>query len=161
MICINCFNTTTSVVNSRAHKKASTTWRRRHCSKCDTTFTTIERPSLNDARKVHYSDGSSRPFSVSKLSLSIAGAFAHNPEKAAYDSLWLAHTVETTLATEHTTISTEDIAAITHQTLKNFDELAALQYAAQHTLITSARRRGRPSVLPSDRVLKADESPSR
>ena len=39
----------------------------------------------------------------------------------------------------------DDIAAITHSTLKAYDPMAALQYAAQHELITMKRRPGRPS----------------
>jgi hypothetical protein len=73
--------------------------------------------------------------------------------------LWLAQTVEDILSTEYPTITPDDIAAVTHQTLKQFDELAAVQYGARHRLIASTRKRGRPSL--SERARRSDESPSR
>ncbi len=74
--------------------------------------------------------------------------------------MWLAQTVEQTLSTGYGIITPEDIAAVTHQSLRRFDELAAVQYAAKHRLIASARRRGRPSLSPSERVPPTDVSPS-
>ena len=43
------------------------------------------------------------------------------------------------------TLSTADIAHTTHQILKRYDPVAALQYGARHGMVTSLRRRGRPS----------------
>jgi len=106
-------------------------------------------------------DGSTTSFNIGKLIISIADAFAHSPEKASYDALWLAETVESILSTDYAVITPEDIAAVTHQTLKSFDELAAVQYAAKHRLITSVRRRGRPSISPLLREPPTDASPSR
>ncbi len=161
MICIKCYAKSTNVINSRPHKKQSSVWRRRQCPNCHALFTTTERPALLDNREVHLPDSTTKPFSLGKLTISIARAFAHDQEKAAYGSLWLAQTVETTLSSEHEIITPDDIAAITHYTLKNFDELAAVQYAATHQLISAARRRGRPSLLPHERGHGTDESPSR
>ncbi len=163
MFCINCFHKRTSVVNSRPHKKEPSVWRRRTCSACRAVFTTIERPSLKDNRLVSLPDGATDTFNLGKLVLSIASAFAHDPKKASYDSLWLAETVEDTLSTEYAIITPDDIAAVTHEVLKRFDELAAVQYAAKHRLIVSVRRRGRPSLapLPLEREPQTGESPSR
>jgi transcriptional regulator NrdR family protein len=92
-------------------------------------------------------DGSTDTFNLGKLILSIAKAFTHSSDDAQYNALWLAQTVEDALSTEHQIIITpEDIEATTHQVLKKFDELAAIQYAAQHQLISSTRKRGRPSL---------------
>src|SRR5690606_22457130 len=99
-------------------------------------------------------------FSLSKLTLSIASAFSHDQHRASYNSLWLAQTIEQLLSTDYKVITPEDIAAVTHQGLKNFDELAAVQYAAIHRLIVSTRRRGRPSISPSGHVPRTDASPS-
>ncbi len=161
MICINCFHRSTSVINSRPHKKQASIWRRRKCPKCSFVFTTTEQPSLADNKKVSLPDNKTDTFSLSKLCLSIAGAFTHSTKKAAYDSLWLAKTVEQTLSTGYAVITPDDIAAVTHQVLKNYDELAAVQYAAKYQLIASTRRRGRPSISPSGRAPQTDESPSR
>lgn len=147
MFCINCFYPSTKVTNSRPSNKEPNTWRRRHCAKCGTTFTTRERPSLTEATEVTPPGGSSKePFNLGKLTLSIAKAFTHSRKDAQYNSLWLAQTVENTLSTQRETITTEDIGAVTHNILKRYDELAAVQYAAQHGLISSIRRRGRPSL---------------
>lgn len=145
MFCLNCFNPSTSVSNSRASKKQAQIWRRRRCSRCGLTFTTYERPSLTDNQPVLLPDGKTEEFNSGKLIVSIAKAFTHSPEKAAYNALWLARTVEDNLSTQSQAITPEDIEAATHVTLKQFDELAAMQYAAQHHLISSFRRRGRPS----------------
>ena len=146
MFCINCFNPSTSVTNSRPNKKQPQVWRRRSCSHCRAVFTTYERPSLADNKEVTLPNGSTDTFNLGKLLLSIAKAFTHSPNDAQYNALWLAQTVEDTLSTERQTLTPEDIEATTHQVLKQFDELAAIQYAAQHQLISSTRKRGRPSL---------------
>lgn len=159
MFCINCFHTNTSVANSRPNKKQPQVWRRRRCSKCQTVFTTYERPSLADNTPISLSDGSQDTFNLGKLILSISKAFTHTPIEGEYNALWLAQTIEDTLSTQRRTITPQDIEATAHQVLKKFDELAAVQYAAQHQLISSTRKRGRPSLRahgPQSR-----ESPSR
>jgi transcriptional repressor NrdR len=145
MFCINCFHKNTVVANSRPHKKQPQIWRRRTCEECGTTFTTYERPSLADNKPVALPDGKTDTFNLGKLIISIAKAFTHMPAQAEYHALWLAQTVEDTLSTERKVVTPEDIEATTHTVLRRFDELAAVQYAAQHQLISSTRRRGRPS----------------
>jgi transcriptional repressor NrdR len=159
MFCINCFNARTTVANSRGNKKQPAIWRRRTCSHCGAIFTTYERPSLAENKAVHLPGGKKETFNLGKLIISIAKAFAHLPKEASYNSLWLAQTVEDSLSSQRETISTEDIAAVTHDVLKKFDELAAVQYAAQHQMIISTRRRGRPSWR--EREQQMPPSPSR
>lgn len=156
MICIKCFKKTTSVTNSRPQKKHPLVWRRRKCDHCQAVFTTIERPALTENAPVSLPGNKQESFNPGKLIVSIAGAFTHDPKKAAYDSMWLAQTVEEALSTEYTIITPDDIAAVTHQTLKRFDELAAVQYAAKHRLISAVRRRGRPSLSPRGREPQTD-----
>lgn len=146
MFCINCFHPSTSVTNSRPNKKQPQVWRRRSCTNCKAVFTTYERPSLADNKPITLADGTADTFNLGRLILSISKAFTHSPNDAQYNALWLAQTVEDILSTERETLSPEDIEAATHQTLKKFDELAAIQYAAQHHLISSTRKRGRPSL---------------
>jgi transcriptional regulator NrdR family protein len=89
----------------------------------------------------------SAAFSLSKLTLSIAASFSHDIVTRQLHSLPLAETVEQLLISQVQQPSVEDIAATTHQVLKRFDELAALQYAASHGLVQATRsRRGRPSI---------------
>lgn len=144
MICLNCFHVKTSVTNSRPHKQPSV-WRRRHCKQCGVSFTTYERPSLED-QQVLGRDNTHTPFSIGKLTISIARGFQHNKASADQHSFVLARTVETKLLLRAKSPSADDIAAITHETLKHFDPVAALQYAAQHDLVTTTRRPGRPSL---------------
>ncbi len=146
MICLYSKNETTKVINSRASKKTPVVWRRRQGIASGTLFTTYERPALAENKKIHLDGGQTDTFNLGKLLLSIAAAFAHNPRAAQYDSLWLAQTVEEQLSMNPETLTTERIAATTHSVLKRFDELAAVQYAARYHLITSVRRRGRPSI---------------
>ncbi len=87
------------------------------------------------------------PFSLSKLTLSIAASFTHDQTARQLHALPLAETVEQLLISQVKAPSADDIAALTHQVLKRFDELAALQYAAGHGLVDATRkRRGRPSI---------------
>jgi transcriptional repressor NrdR len=149
MICINCFHRKTSVTNSRPHKKGSGTWRRRECAQCGQIFTTYEKPALDAKVSVSYETGGgslTAAFSLSKLTLSIAASFSHDKTAQQLHSLPLAETVEQHLISQVKAPSSDDIAAVTHQTLKRFDELAALQYAAAHGLVEATRKRGRPSV---------------
>lgn len=157
MFCINCFSPSTSVNNSRPNKKQPLVWRRRTCSQCGTVFTTIERPSLAHAQFVHAEKGDTA-FNLGKLIVSLAKAFQHDPKQIDTAILDLAQTVETQLATEVEVITPEEIAAVAHQVLKRYDELAAMQYAAQHRLLTSTRRRGRPALRERERP--TDGSPS-
>lgn len=145
MFCINCLYKDTRVVNSRSKKSQPLIWRRRHCTQCDHIFTTHETPSLTDNMAVHIAPKKHTPFNIGRLTLSIAAAFTHAPHTAKEHSFALAKTVETILTTEVKLITPEEIAAITHTVLKRFDELAGLQYAARHQLVTAVRKRGRPS----------------
>jgi transcriptional regulator NrdR family protein len=145
MLCINCFSNT-SVTNSRPHKNRPHIWRRRFCRNCETTFTTYERPALGENKLIKSSSGKSIPFNLGRLIISISKSFTHSPKDAAYNSLWLAQTVEDMLSAQTEDITTYDIEATTHQALKRFDEMAAMQYAIAHQLIASTRRRGRPSL---------------
>jgi len=151
MICVNCFHGKTKVTNSRPHKKHSGTWRRRQCESCRATFTTYEKPALDESTTVHYPGAGNRgthaPFSLSKLTLSIAASFSHDQTARQLHSLSLAETVEQLLISQVQSPSVDDILAVTHQVLKRFDEVAALQYAASHGLVAATRsRRGRPSI---------------
>lgn len=146
MVCINCFHEKTRVTNSRRHKKYARTWRRRHCESCHLDFTTYEEPSCADM--LIDKNGNTTLFNLGKLILSISRSFQHNPQAAQYDCLPLAQTVQRQLILTHANnnpIASADIATIAHQTLHRYDPVAALQYAAQHQLIVSQRRVGRPS----------------
>lgn len=147
MFCINCLHPKTSVTNSRPHKKQPTIWRRRSCSQCGAIFTTTERVTVNDQRCVVNNAGAKVSFNFGQLIISIAQSFSHSPDQAKSDSLYLAQTVETTLVAQtRGDITTDQLAHTVYGVLKKYDELAAVQYAAKHQLISSLRKRGRPSL---------------
>lgn len=110
-------------------------------------------------QKVHLPSGDTTAFNLGKLTISLSRAFQHDPHNGELASLDLAQTIEMVLATEVQTITPEDIEVVAHQALKRYDELAAMQYAAQHQLITSSKKRGRPSLR--ERGRPTDASPSR
>jgi transcriptional regulator NrdR family protein len=149
MICINSLNEATRVTNSRASTKTPVVWRRRQGVKSGITFTTYERPALAENKQLISADGTKNTFNLGKLILSIAAAFSHDTKKAQYDSLWLAQTVEDKLSMSPEALTTNLIASTTYKTLKSFDEIAAVQYGARHQLVTTIRKRGRPSLSSS------------
>lgn len=172
MFCIYCFHTKTRVANTRPHKKHPQTWRRRQCLQCHKTFTSYERPASEELvvallpqQKTSQPPSATEPFNLGKLILSIARAAQHDQRQASYDSYELASTIELELILAASAaqkkepltngdsplmISISKIVETTHETLKRYDALTALQYAAQHQLITSARRRGRPSTIATN-----------
>lgn len=148
MFCLNCFHDKTKVVNSRPHKKHPSIWRRRRCVSCNYIFTTYEQPRLE--KPILQKTRKPAEFNLGKLTISIYNSFKHAPETGAYDSFYLAQTVQLKLLALNKDLSTEDIASVTHETLNLFDPVAAVQYAAQHDLIRSTRRPGRPSTYYPD-----------
>lgn len=145
MFCVKCFYPTTQVTNSRGHKKHPSVWRRRHCPRCGQVFTTDERPRLKDTQAVWNSHtAATSPFNPGILLISIADAFGHDP-KAGKTAAWdLMETVIQLLAVEHPeSLSTDDIAAYTHQVIERYDSRAGLQYGLQHDLITARKPRKR------------------
>lgn len=146
MFSLNSLHEQTKVINSRASKKSPIVWRRRQGIDSGDTFTTYERPALAENKKIIKKDGTTDTFNLGRLLLSVAASFHHNEHSAKYDSLWLAQTIEDALSMDAKELTTERITQITYSTLKRFDELAAVQYAAKHRLISSVRRRGRPSL---------------
>ena len=146
MICINSLNESTKVINSRASRKSPVVWRRREGVRSGITFTTYERPALAENKKLTLPDNKQDVFNLGRLILSIAAAFTHDRKKAQYDSLWIAQTIEDKLSMSPADLTPNLIARTTYETLKNFDEIAAIQYGAKHHIVTSVRKRGRPSL---------------
>ena len=147
MICINCFHAKTKTTNSRSHKTSPSTWRRRFCPVCKNSFTTYERATEGNII-VHSQHEDTSPFHLGRLIISISRSFQHNPT-GAYASYDLAITVyEKLLLQKKQPTESADIAKTVLETLRQFDKLAALQYAAQHGLVAPSR--GRPAFSYAD-----------
>lgn len=157
MICIYCLHKKTATTNSRPHKTTTQVWRRRRCLSCKRTFTTYERPSLEDVLIVR-DRRHTETFSIGELSASIHKAIAHQP-RAGTHSYELARTIELRLIQKYDITSPITIGAIaeeTYSTLTAYDAACGLQYGVSHGLIASIRRRGRPSTTATS----ADEFPA-
>lgn len=138
MICIHCGHSKTSITNSRPQNNKLRTWRRRKCLNCNLIFTTNEVVDDTDI-KITISSKVNKPFNLGQLTTSIFSSFAHNQEQGSSASFWIATSVKYFLLSAYTTkqkeIHTQDIAEATYETLKRFDNIAAVQYAARHNLI--------------------------
>lgn len=138
MICIHCGHPKTSITNSRPQNNKIRTWRRRKCLKCNLIFTTNETVDDTDI-KITTSDKAKVSFDIGKLTTSLFSSFAHNQVQGSTASYWIANSVKYILLSSFTTkqkeIQTRDIAEAAYETLKRYDEIAAIQYAARHNLI--------------------------
>lgn len=131
MVCISC-GATLDVSNSRPQKRRNQVWRRRHCTQCNTTYTTTERMELGPVLSVN-KNGHLADFSADTLFISLYEACRHRPTAAA-DARGLADTITSQIVKAATRgqISAVDIVAIATPVLKRFDHAAAVSYAAFH-----------------------------
>ena len=131
MICIKCGHRKTAITNSRYFATKHQTWRRRQCTQCGTIFTTYESLSLDQLTV------EGEPFQEVRLLLSISRSLEHHTGQRAVTTQELTHTVIDKLITHITSTSGElqkaVIAEITYTTLKHYDRLASVQYAARHS----------------------------
>lgn len=145
MICVYCGYKSTDVTNSRPRSRSSGVWRRRQCGSCKRSFTTDE--TARNIMKVIKSDARPRStnLSMSRLTISIWKSFQHDPNQGSLVAGDLTQSVISAL-TPATTVSPQEIAETTYQIIRRYDESAGIAYALQHHLLTSVKRRGRPSL---------------
>ncbi len=132
MICIKCGQNNTSVVNSRQNKKTCTVWRRRRCKDCGYIYTTYEDVALDQLQVI--SDDTTFPFHHTKLLISIASCFEHTPAKRAENAEALTKTVEAKLLHSGSKTTSGTICEAVYSSLKHYDRLASVQYAAKHPI---------------------------
>ena len=143
MFCIKCFSKSTSVTNSRPHKRSPSTWRRRKCVTCSYTFTTTESIVLEDYLQID-----DKPFSLPRLTVSLTSVLIAD-ETPADSAYWLARTIgEQLLLLEKTSVSRETLLKTVHAVVSRYSPNAGLQYALKYNLIetTATPRRGRPTL---------------
>jgi transcriptional repressor NrdR len=130
MVCIYCSGST-QVTNSRPQKRTQGVWRRRQCSRCGATYTTLEQPDLNASLRVESLDGKQlTPFSRAKLFASIYECLKHLPDPAQVADELTNTVTATLLNTKSAVLSRETIASNTTAVLSRFNKLAGDQYAA-------------------------------
>lgn len=152
MICIYCFHAKTTIINSRGHKKEASTWRRHACPACGRVFSSLEKPVMTDGYSItDESNGTSTPYSRSRLSTSLVRSFGHLSGNELYQAVdGLADTIERDIVASATygSLSKDELGMTAWEVIKNYDPVAAVQYAAQNGLVTAVnqRKRGRPSL---------------
>lgn len=143
MFCINCFHKKTTVNNSRPHKKTAQIWRRRACGGCGQAFTTYERPALHEELTVENSH-TCQMFNPGRLYTDILECVAPYNHGRYDDAFWLSQTVEErVILLGKKSITTVQIKELVYDALKNYDQVASIQYAAKHGM-NNKLRRGRP-----------------
>ena len=134
MVCIYCGGET-KVVNSRHQKRANNVWRRRHCTVCNTVFSTIEAPDTSLSITVRKHKNALEPFERDKLFISIYESLKHR-KSALVDATGLTTTILTRIyqLAEDSVIERDVIVTVTASVLERFDAVAATHYAAYHPI---------------------------
>jgi len=132
MVCLYC-KFPTQVVNSRRQKQLNQVWRRRQCASCGAVFTSHETFDFSGSLMVKNSNGKLVPFKKEKLFLSVLKTCQHR-KTALDDAIALTETIMAKLirAAQEGAIAAETIAVAAQTVLGNFDQAAAVQYAAYH-----------------------------
>lgn len=134
MVCPYCQHDDTHVTNSRQHRSMPRIWRRRHCSRCKTTFTTYEEIAPKELPLIR-DDTDHQQFSLPRLLVSIHACLAG--AQAADQADALARTVAARIGEAGSqSLSRADIASQTYQTLSLYDKRAGLRYGVLHGLVT-------------------------
>lgn len=133
MVCIYCASET-EVTNSRPQVRSNSVWRRRQCKACGSIFSTAEHVDYEKSIVVQSPGGAQSPFLRDKLFASIYRSCQHRAT-ALEDTIGLTHTVITKIwkLAENGELQAATIAQTTYQTLKNFDQPAAVSYRAFHS----------------------------
>jgi transcriptional repressor NrdR len=132
MVCTYC-GSETQVINSRHQKRSNSVWRRRKCIACKAIFSTGEQVDYEKTWVVQYPDSSLAPFLRDKLFISIHKACQHRPT-ALPDAIGLTNTIINVVnkAIHDSVLNAQDIAGASYQTLRRFDQPAAISYKAFH-----------------------------
>lgn len=133
MICIKCGHRKTKITNSRYVSRQHHTWRRHQCIACGFLFSTYEHIAYD---QLQVSEGDTLvPFSRPRLLFSIADCLEHikdkKPDHAEALTGSVVQKITLNLSTEY--ITPRYIAETTYLTLKHYDKLASVQYAARHS----------------------------
>jgi len=132
MVCIYC-DSPTKVSNSRPQKRRYQVWRRRTCTRCGATFSTLETVDFSTGIVIRGKDGTLSPFSRDRLFVSILQAVGHRRDGLS-DASGLTTTIASQLlrSTETALIESSQITKTAAIALKRFDSAAAVQYVAYH-----------------------------
>ncbi len=134
MVCVYCGDKT-RVSNSRSAKKSNRTWRRRVCTSCKSSFTTIEEVEFPSSLLFRNTLGLLEPFERDKLYISVYLACQHR-KGAISEAKALTATVLARLSPHinQAVLDRQIIIEVTGEVLNRFDYAAGVQYSAYHPL---------------------------
>lgn len=133
MICLQCGSKNIKVTNSRPQVRTNRIWRRRHCQKCFTVFTTEESIDYAGAWRVKQPKGALEPFLRDKLYISVLKSCQHR-KTAVEDASGLVDSITYKLLTKAVDgiIDKATIIQTTKVALSRFDSVASVYYTAHH-----------------------------
>jgi transcriptional regulator NrdR family protein len=138
MECLHCGHKL-QVSNSRSQHKSNSVWRRRFCSNCKATFTSVEDIDLGKAVVFERSKTDVEPFSRDKLLISIYEACKHRKDAVAAAAALTATIIHKLLPTlNEPRVTRGDICTLAHQVLRRYDKAAASAYIAYHPITASS-----------------------
>lgn len=135
MVCIYC-QSETQVTNSRPQKRTNSVWRRRHCLNCHTVFSTEEHVDMTKSIVVRKAPEQLEAFQRDVLFISVYVSVRHR-KSALTDATGLTDTITSKILIlqRNGIVETADIIRCTYDTLRLFDEAAAVHYQAYHPLV--------------------------
>ena len=129
MRCPYCGHNDTQVKDSRPSEDGSTIRRRRHCTACDSRFTTFERVQLRELVVVK-KNGERRPFDRDKISRSLNVALRKRPvEQEAIDRM-INSLVQKLESSTDGEVSSDQIGALVMSALRQLDKVAFIRFAS-------------------------------
>ena len=132
MVCINCGNKSTNVINSRSHRLRPSVWRRRSCSSCKTIVSTYESIAAKEYPLVT-TDSGSKILSPHRLAASIQNALGNQVDSP--DIAWeLSQTIIDQLLLSNDRLTKQYLIDKTFDTISSFQPKAGLRYALDHDL---------------------------
>ena len=127
MLCPNCGDAGTKVIDSRPAESGKAIRRRRQCEACDHRSTTYER--LEPQLMVRKRNGRLEAFSAPKLASGISAALADRPFSGSSIQV-LVEEVEGTLRSTGSQVTSEEIGRLVLDRLKEMDEVAYLRFVS-------------------------------
>ena len=129
MRCPYCSHVETQVVETRESDEGDVIRRRRRCLKCDTRFTTYERPEIAMPAVVK-KDGSRVEFDPAKLKASMTLALRKRPVSVEQIDAALERIQEKLLASAAREVTSSRLGELVMRELKRIDKVAYVRFAS-------------------------------
>ena len=134
MVCPFCNADDTAVIDSRRNSEGSSIRRRRKCSKCDSRFTTYEKPEFLAVVK---RSGNLEEFQIDKLQKGVESAFGGQDITEKQLKL-LVENIHTEIKDHGKKVDSKFIGEKVLEHLKDINEVAYLRYASVYKEFSDA-----------------------